>query len=269
MANTDVTNISITSGTYGNASYIPIITVSSNGRINTITTIASTGGGGGSTTDQYARDTSNAAFIKANAAFTQANTGTVSGGTGFSVVSVDTYTANGAQTSFVLTNSTTANNVVVNIDGVLQLKSAYSVSGNTITFTGTPANNAVVEITTFTGTNLSYYNRTYTGDNTSTTFAVTSGVSNSSLIVTENGVIQEPAVDYYISGANVVFTTAPNTGTKIGIRELASTAVVSGNIQIAFDQANAAFLQANSAYTKANTSASTGKAIAMAIVFGG
>ena len=154
-------------------------------------------------------------------------------------------------------------------DGVLQLKSAYNVSGNTITFTGTPANNSVVEITTFTGTNLSYYNRTYTGDNTSTTFAATTGVSNASIIVTENGIVQEPGVDYFISGANVVFTTAPSTGVKIGIRELASTAVVSGNIQIAFDQANAAFLQANSAYTKANTSASTGKAIAMAIVFGG
>ena len=46
-ANTDFTNINITSNTYGNATYIPIITVSSNGRINTITTIASAGGSGG------------------------------------------------------------------------------------------------------------------------------------------------------------------------------------------------------------------------------
>ena len=46
-ANTDVTNINITSNTYGNATHIPIITVSSNGRINTISTIASSGGSGG------------------------------------------------------------------------------------------------------------------------------------------------------------------------------------------------------------------------------
>jgi hypothetical protein len=38
VANTDVTNINITTGTYGNAAYYPIITVSSNGRINVVTT---------------------------------------------------------------------------------------------------------------------------------------------------------------------------------------------------------------------------------------
>jgi len=43
QANTDVTNISITSATYGNAAYYPIITVSANGRINTVTTQVVTG----------------------------------------------------------------------------------------------------------------------------------------------------------------------------------------------------------------------------------
>jgi hypothetical protein len=43
VANTDVTNISVTSGTYGNAAYYPIITVSANGRINTVSTQVVTG----------------------------------------------------------------------------------------------------------------------------------------------------------------------------------------------------------------------------------
>lgn len=43
QANNDVTNISITSGTYGNAAYYPIITVSANGRINTVSTQVVTG----------------------------------------------------------------------------------------------------------------------------------------------------------------------------------------------------------------------------------
>ena len=43
VANTDVTNINITSGTYGNVAYYPIITISANGRINTITTQVVTG----------------------------------------------------------------------------------------------------------------------------------------------------------------------------------------------------------------------------------
>ena len=42
-SNTDVTDISITSGTYGNSSYYPIITVSANGRVNTVTTQVVTG----------------------------------------------------------------------------------------------------------------------------------------------------------------------------------------------------------------------------------
>ena len=37
-ANTDVTNISITTGTFGNSSHYPVITVSANGRVNTVTT---------------------------------------------------------------------------------------------------------------------------------------------------------------------------------------------------------------------------------------
>lgn len=47
----------------------------------------------------------------------------------------------------------------------------------------------------------------------------------------------------------------------------ANTARNQGNS--AFTQANVSFAQANTAFDKANTGASTGKAIAMAIVFGG
>jgi hypothetical protein len=249
-----VANVRITGGTNG---YV----LSTDGAGN-LSWVVQSGGGGGSGTDQTARDTANAAFIQANAAYAQANTGGGGGGSGSSIIAVDTFTANGTGNTYTLSYSTSTNNVIVNIDGVLQLKSAYAVSGSTLTLTGTPVVNAKVEVTTLTGTNLSYYNRTYTGDNTTVSFASTSGVSNVSLIVTENGVIQEPGVDYYISGANVVFTTAPSTGVKIGVRELASTAVVNADITPAFNQANAAF-------TKANTAVTTGKSIAMAIVFGG
>lgn len=72
QANTDFTNITIASpGEYGNTTYVPIITVTSNGRISNISTIAITGGGGGS--DPAAGNTANAAFIHANASFIQAN----------------------------------------------------------------------------------------------------------------------------------------------------------------------------------------------------
>ena len=67
---------------------------------------------------------------------------------------------------------------------------------------------------------LSYTTRNYTGDNSDTTFTVTSGATVDSVIVTENGVVQKPTTDYTISGTTLTFATAPATGVAIQIREL-------------------------------------------------
>jgi len=69
-------------------------------------------------------------------------------------------------------------------------------------------------------TTLSYVTRNYTGDNSDTTFTVTSGVTVDNCIVTENGVVQKPTTDYTVSGTTLTFTTAPATGVAIQIREL-------------------------------------------------
>ena len=67
---------------------------------------------------------------------------------------------------------------------------------------------------------LTYVTRNYTGDNSDTTFDVTSGVTVDNCIVTENGVVQKPTSDYTVSGTTLTFTTAPATGVAIQIREL-------------------------------------------------
>tara|TARA_Y100001938_G_scaffold45951_2_gene63856 strand:+ start:505 stop:1122 length:618 start_codon:yes stop_codon:yes gene_type:complete len=67
---------------------------------------------------------------------------------------------------------------------------------------------------------VSFNNRKYTGDGSTTGFTVTSGQATASVIVTENGVVQQPTDDYAISSTTLTFTTAPANGVVINIREL-------------------------------------------------
>ena len=81
------------------------------------------------------------------------NAAAASGGGGtvvVSSVSIDSFTGTGAQTAFTLSSApTSASYTLVNIDGVSQLHSAYTVSNVTITFSSAPANNANIEVTNF------------------------------------------------------------------------------------------------------------------------
>ena len=69
-------------------------------------------------------------------------------------------------------------------------------------------------------TTLSYNTRTGTGDGSTVAFTVTSGATVDDVLVTENGVLQEPTTDYTISGTTLTFGTAPASGVAIVIREL-------------------------------------------------
>ena len=135
VANTDVTNINITGGVYGNSSSIPVITLAANGRVIAVSN-ATVAGGGGSGTDQYARDTANAALIA------------VSNNAVNLLVYSNFFVANGNTSTFsVTTNPESKEYTVVNIDGVIQLQNTYSLSGNTIILSENVAANANVEIT--------------------------------------------------------------------------------------------------------------------------
>ena len=67
-------------------------------------------------------------------------------------VFADAFTGNGTATDFVLTEAVPEPYTVVSIDGVTQHKTAYSISGSTLTFTAAPANNATIEVQAFKGT---------------------------------------------------------------------------------------------------------------------
>jgi hypothetical protein len=67
---------------------------------------------------------------------------------------------------------------------------------------------------------LTYINRSYTGDGSTTGFGVTDGTTVSDVLVTENGILQVPATDYTISSTTLTFAVAPGSGVAIQIREL-------------------------------------------------
>jgi hypothetical protein len=73
-----------------------------------------------------------------------------------------------------------------------------------------------------------------------------------------SGVLDSASDLYARAHANAAFETA-NNATDIYARNHANSA---------FNQANTVFIQANAAFDAANTKVSTGKAIAMSIVFG-
>ena len=141
------------------------------------------------------------------------------------VITVDNFTGNGVQTAFTLTTTPSSiNQTVVNYNGAFQLRSAYTVVGPTITFSEAPANGSLIEITTTQGATSgsgAFVTRTYTGNGVATTFTVTSGSTVSSVLVTENGLLQVPTTDYTVAGSTLTFNTAPANGVIVQIRELA------------------------------------------------
>jgi hypothetical protein len=62
--------------------------------------------------------------------------------------------------------------------------------------------------------------RDYTGDGSTTTFTVSSGVSEDNLLVMNEGLVLLPGTDYTVSGTTLTLTTAPSVNDKIDIREL-------------------------------------------------
>jgi len=225
----------------------------------------------GGTANVVYNKTSNTLSVTGNAVFSGANVNLgastnlhISGGTSGQLLStdgtgnlsfvdqiipqiyVDNFTGNGVETNFTL--STTPSNVdatTVNYNGATLLKSSYSIAGSVLTFSSPPANASLIEVTSTVTTGVSFAGggvRTYTGDGSNVNYTVTSGTSSTSVLVTLDGVVQTPTTDYSIAGSTLTFTTAPDNGVAILIRE---TAV----------------LQPISAI-------STGKSIAMAMIFG-
>ena len=58
----------------------------------------------------------------------------------------------------------------------------------------------------------------FTGDGSTTVFAVSTSSTTKKALVYLDGVSQEPYTDYVLTGSRLTFTTAPPNGVKIEVR---------------------------------------------------
>ncbi len=143
--------------------------------------------------------------------------------------------------------------LIVSVDGVIQPITSYTVNNiqQTITFDGAPASGELVRVITM-----------YTTANA---------------FITPDGSISLAKLDTQLYNliynssnvANNISNTANIAIANVQASANATLNTVSNTVNASFITANAAFIQANAAFIQANTAASTGKAIAMALVFGG
>ncbi len=139
------------------------------------------------------------------------------------LVTLDTFSGNGVQTTFTLsTTPATINHTIININGVQQFKNSYSLTGNSVIFSEAPPNTSYIEITTFAQrpTVAGYINRKYIGNGSANTYTVTAGCGENDVLVFLNGLCQMPVDGYTISGSSLTFSFAISAGTEIQIREL-------------------------------------------------
>ena len=140
---------------------------------------------------------------------------------------LNSFTGNGSNVNYTLTSSPASTAyTIVNIDGVEQLSSAYSLNGSVLTFTEAPSNGANIEVRVFAGiVGAAFNTRTYVGNGSTLEFPVSTGYTENNILVFENGVAQVPYVDYTVNSAtsNVVMVAATAANVNIQIRELGST----------------------------------------------
>jgi len=128
---------------------------------------------------------------------------------------VDAFTGDGSNVAFTLANTPAGENfTMVAVQGVLQPKTTYSLSGNVLTFTSAPPSTAVVEVTTFGGSVMSG------GGGGGTSPALTWNIASSNATMTANN-------GYFVdtsSGAKTMtLPTSATLGDTIRINDLAGS----------------------------------------------
>ena len=151
----------------------------------------------------------------------------------YGTINKQSFTANGSTTVFTLDQGVAdANNLIVSIGGVVQEPNvAYTAVGTVLTFTTAPANAAVVwavYLGTEEGTPESSSEKvtyqTGTANGTTTPLTLNKSVpTSSSIIVTLDGLVQKPEIEFTVDGTTLTFISAPSSGLSIVVYYLVTS----------------------------------------------
>lgn len=141
------------------------------------------------------------------------------GGGGSGVVTVrDNFTGDGNTVNFTLTTEPQdESHTLVFVDLVFQSETAYSVSGDILTFAAAPDAGANIDVYIYGSVAGSTVvtNDLFTGNGSCTSYQLTQTSATSKTFVYLDGVAQRPAVDYQVSGTTLTFNVAPTNTTII------------------------------------------------------
>jgi len=163
---------------------------------------------------------------------------------GSAIITTDVYTANGAQTSFTLSQPSKATRTLVFIDGVSQRPNTdFQVNSTTLTMNVAPANNSIVEVRGFSLFNtvdinvapVTLTSDKLTGTGACTIFSLSQSGTTDSSFVFINGVAQKPATDYSVSSNVITFSTAPANGSIVEVRTVGNFKVIEPESRIDSD----------------------------------
>ena len=143
------------------------------------------------------------------------------------VIARDTFTGDNTTTAFTLSMSIANENATqVYIDGVYQSKDNYTTAGSVLTFTSTaPATGTSIEVVHIKAVNASSINQNNFTGNGSQTFTLSQSIDDEAkTFVFIQGVYQEKST-YSISGNQITFNTAPQTGFTVEVMAFDSITV--------------------------------------------
>ena len=217
-------------------------------------------------------------------------------GVGSFIVATERFNGTGSCTQFTITQTgiQDANTIDVIVSNVVQDPvNSYSIASGVITFTEAPPSGSQNIIVRYRATTVLTFNNIQNSqipDRTITEIKLASGVlptakANSAAVYANSAFLAANTPSHVANSASLYANSGFTAANSAGSFANSGFAVANSSASYAnsgfaaanssslyansgFAVANSGALYANSGFTKANTAASTGKAIAMAIVFG-